>query len=137
MKVGIVLITHARIGVELIHAAEFILKEPLNFIPISVLNSDEAPYYQKQLKECLAKAEEGKGVLLLSDMFGGTPANLCLPFLKEGKVELMTGVNLPMLLKLSTLRNTLTLAELVETLKMYGQRHVSRALDILKTKNCS
>jgi len=131
MRIGVVVVTHGRIAEELIKATETIVKEPLHIAPVSVLQSDDTAHYQKLVGEAIEKVNQGGGVLLLSDMFGGTPSNLCLPFLKKGEVELVTGVNLPMLLKLATLSDQLNLSDAVQFIKEYGQRNITWANELL------
>ena len=79
----------------------------------------------------LAAADQGDGVLILTDMFGGTPSNISLSFLKDHEVEVVTGVNLPMLIKLATLSDHKPLVELAPFIKNYGQRNISVASQIL------
>jgi len=131
MRNGVVVVTHGRIAEELIKATETIVKESLRIAPVSVLQSDDTVRYQKLVGEAIEKVNQGGGVLLLSDMFGGTPSNLCLPFLKKGEVELVTGVNLPMLLKLATLSDQLNLSDAVQFIKEYGQRNITWANEVL------
>jgi len=78
--------------------------------------------------------DNGEGVLIITDMFGGTPSNLSLSFLEEGKVEVLTGVNLPMLIKLSTYREDKTLNELAMQLKSFGQKNINLASEIMNKK---
>src|SRR5262245_15910344 len=132
MKIGVVIVTHGRIAEELIRATETIVKEKVLMVPVSVLQSDETGHYQKQIELALERVDQGAGILLLSDMFGGTPSNLCHPFLKKGKIELVTGVNLPMLLKLATLSEDLPLSEAVQFIKEYGQRNITWATEVLE-----
>lgn len=131
MKIGIIVITHGQIAEELVKATETIIKEKSGVYPISVLQSD-IPHYKKILEETILKASQGKGILLLSDMFGGTPSNLCLSFLKKGEIELVTGVNLPMLVKLTTLSEDLNVSQVAQFILEYGQRHITQATKILE-----
>ena len=131
MKIGVVVVTHGRIAEELIKATETIVKERLRMAPVSVLQSDDTVRYQKLVGEAIEKVNQGGGVLLLSDMFGGTPSNLCLPFFRKGEIELVTGVNLPMLLKLATLSDQLEISEAVQFIKEYGQRNITWANEVL------
>ena len=88
-------------------------------------------HQQDGLAKELEAADEGRGVLVLTDMFGGTPSNISLSFMKEHRVEVLTGVNLPMLIKLATLRDEKPLDELATFIKSYGQRNISVASEIL------
>jgi PTS system mannose-specific IIA component len=83
----------------------------------------------------LKAADTGRGVLILTDMFGGTPSNISLSFMKEQRVEVVTGLNLPMLIKLATMRDEPPLEELAGFIKSYGQRNISVASEILPEEN--
>jgi len=90
---------------------------------------------KKEISSAIKKLDHGKGVLILTDLFGGTPSNVSLSFLKEGKVEVVTGVNLPMLLKLTDdIRTSMTLQEFACVIKDYGKKNISVASEILKKK---
>jgi PTS system mannose-specific IIA component len=132
MKIGVVIITHSKIGEELIRATEAIVKEKLRIVSVSVLQSEKTDHYRKLIDEAIGRVDQGAGVLLLSDMFGGTPSNLCFPFLKKGKIELVTGVNLPMLLKLATLSEELNISEVVQFIIEYGQRNITWGTQVLE-----
>lgn len=132
MKFGVVVITHGRIAEELVRATEAIVKEKIRVVPVNVLQSDEVARYQELIRQAILRVDQGSGVLLLSDMFGGTPSNLCHSFLKKGKIELVTGVNLPMLLKLATLSDDLDISQAVSFIKEYGQRNITWATEVLE-----
>jgi PTS system mannose-specific IIA component len=100
--------------------------------PISIDPSDPIEEVEKRIKKGIKKVDAGKGVLILTDMFGGTPSNISLSFQEKGKVEIVTGVNLPMLIKLSTLREEQTLDELASFIKSYGQKNIHLASEILE-----
>ncbi|MDY6861560.1 MAG: PTS fructose transporter subunit IIA, partial [Thermodesulfobacteriota bacterium] len=92
---------------------------------------------REQVGEAIKKIDHGQGVLILTDMFGGTPSNICLSFLEEGKVEVLTGVNLPMLIKLSGNRDKKKLGELAAFMMQYGRKNITLASEILKMKKTS
>jgi PTS system mannose-specific IIA component len=89
---------------------------------------------KKEIQNAIKKLDHGKGVLILTDLFGGTPSNISLSFMKEGKVEVVTGVNLPMLLKLSDVNEAITLNEFATFIKDYGKKNISLASEILSKK---
>ena len=93
--------------------------------------SQGAEEMRRAIADALAKVDQGEGVLVLTDMFGGTPSNIALSFLKERRVEVVTGMNLPMLIKLATLSEEKPLEELAVFIKSYGQRNISVAREIL------
>jgi PTS system mannose-specific IIA component len=128
--IGIVLAAHQDLGPALLRAAEGILG-PIEGVLALSLNYEEDPAEaRKGLEEALQKLGGGDGILILTDMFGGTPTNMALPFLDEGKVEVLTGVNLPMLLKAHSARPGATLKGLAAELKEYGARNIVLASEI-------
>jgi len=88
----------------------------------------------KEITAAIKKLDQGQGVLILTDLFGGTPSNLSLSLLKAGKVEVVTGVNLPMLLKLTDIRETMNLHDFANHIKDYGRKNIYLASEILKKK---
>ncbi|WP_231038776.1 PTS sugar transporter subunit IIA [Nitratidesulfovibrio oxamicus] len=98
-RIGVILVTHADYGAALLRAAEFILGPVQDCASISVDVSLEVDETVKRLNEAVKRLDTGRGVMILTDMFGGTPTNLSLALLGKGNVEVLTGVNLPMLLK--------------------------------------
>lgn len=131
--VGIVIATHARLGAALIEAAEFILGGPFEYIDfISIDLKEDAEGLRKKIAQGIKKVNNGEGILILTDMFGGTPSNLSLSFLEEGKIEVITGVNLPILIRSLNKREGKTLQELSQEVYNYGQKSISLASSILK-----
>ena len=132
--IGVLITTHGNLGNELIKAAELI-KGPLNdILPVSIDQTKDAEEIKKEIGNAIKKLDKGRGVLILTDLFGGTPSNISLSFMKEGKVEVLTGVNLPMLLKLSELKEDMNLREFACFIKEYGQKNISLASEILSKK---
>jgi PTS system mannose-specific IIA component len=129
--IGVLIITHGNLGGELILAAEMIKGKFTGVIPISVDSEKGVEDIKKEITSAIKKVDKGEGVLILTDLFGGTPSNIALSFLKEGKIEVVTGVNLPMLLKLE-IRKEKSLNELAYFLKDYGRKNISLASEILK-----
>ena len=131
--VGVLIITHGNLGCELIQAAELIKGRMNGVLAISVDPTKGVEELKKEITSSIKKVNKGKGVLILTDLFGGTPSNLSLSFLKEGKLEVVTGVNLPMLLKLPDVREK-DLTEFAYLIKDYGRRNISLASEILNKK---
>jgi len=131
--VGIVIATHARLGAALIEAVEFILEGPFEYLDfVSIDLKEDAEGLRKKIAQGIKKVNNGEGVLILTDMFGGTPSNLSLSFLEEGKIEVITGVNLPILIRSLNKREGKTLQELSQEVYNYGQKSISLASSILK-----
>jgi len=132
--IGVLITTHGNLGNELIKAAQLI-KGPLNdILHVSIDQTKDVEELKKEIGNAIKKLDKGRGVLILTDLFGGTPSNISLSFMKEGKVEVLTGVNLPMLLKLSELKEDMTLRESACFIKEYGQKNISLASEILSKK---
>jgi PTS system mannose-specific IIA component len=131
MKVGVVIVTHYRLGEEFLQALRLILPDAPVFHTVSIDPNQPVEEMRRSIAEKLAAAEVGEGVLVLTDMFGGTPSNMSLSFLDEHHVEVVTGVNLPMLIKLATLTEEKPLEELAAFIKDYGQRNISVASELL------
>jgi len=131
--IGIVIVTHSQLGDALIEAAEFIIgKKPEATIAVSIDLNENAEKLRGKIDKALKKVRQAEGVLILTDMFGGTPSNLSYSFLEEGKVEVISGVNLPILIKATSSRKEKELSELAVTLEAFGKRSISLASGILK-----
>lgn len=128
--IGVVVATHGKLAEEMIRTAEGVVGHLEQVIPVSIVAT--APDVRAELKAAIQRADQGDGVLLLTDLLGGTPTNLCVSFLAERGVEVVTGVNLPMLLKLGALRATgKPIGQVAHDLAEAGQRaigHVSESL---------
>lgn len=129
--IGLVIITHARLGRELVNAAEFILGRIDQVETVAVENAQDPDRLINALKTAINRVDDGDGVLVLTDMFGGTPNNISLALFEEGRVDVATGVNLPMVIKAATSRDGKTLAELGRMVVEAGQGSISVAGEIL------
>ena len=131
--IGIVIVTHSQLGEALIEAAAFILgREPEATVAVSVDLKENAEKLRRQIEKAIKQVRQEKGVLVLTDMFGGTPSNLSYSFLDEGKVEVISGVNLPILIKADSARKEKELSVLAVALEAFGKRSISLASGILK-----
>ncbi len=130
---GILIVTHAELGATLIDTLEFILgKSHDNLLSISINIKEDPDDLRKKIKQGIEKVRSDKGVIILTDMFGGTPSNLSYSFLEEGQVEVISGVNLPILMKAVTSRDKMDMDKLTAALVEHGKRSISLASDILK-----
>lgn len=132
--VGVLITTHGNLGKELIRAAELIRGSLKGIVHISVDQIKGVEDLKKEISNAIKKLDQGQGVLILTDLFGGTPSNISLSFMKEGKVEVITGVNLPMLLKLPDIGENMSLREFAQQIKEYGIKNISLASEILRKK---
>jgi len=131
--IGITIVTHRQLGDALIDAAGFILGDkPDAVVSVSIDINEKVDALQSDVAKAIKKVQQDEGVLVLTDMFGGTPSNLSYSFLEEGKVEVISGVNLPILIKAVGARNKMALTDLAVHLEAYGKKSISMASSILK-----
>jgi PTS system mannose-specific IIA component len=129
--VGALVVTHGQLGQELVSAAQAIVGEISYIAAVSIGWNDDVDESKKKIEQAVAEVDQGKGVIILTDMFGGTPSNLSLPLLKRNEVDIVTGVNLPMVIKVANQPGTESLSELVTKVKKQGQSHISIASELL------
>ena len=131
--IGVVIVGHCNLAEELLSVVKLIAGEVENFTAVSFDLQKPPDDSLKKVSDAVKKVDDGDGVLILTDMFGGTPSNLSLSFLEAGRVEVLTGVNLPILIRLITLReNGHKLKALAKDLKSYGRKNICIASEILK-----
>ncbi|MDM8552843.1 PTS fructose transporter subunit IIA [Desulfobacterales bacterium HSG2] len=131
--IGILIVTHAQLGEAFIDASEFILgRRPETTASVSIDISENADRLRKKIAEGIKEVRQKEGVLILTDMFGGTPSNLSYSFLEEGRVEVISGVNLPILIKAVNSRKKMELVKLAECLEAEGKKSITLASGILK-----
>ncbi|HNT57111.1 MAG TPA: hypothetical protein PL090_05030 [Syntrophales bacterium] len=132
--IGTLVITHGNLADELIRATVMIKGEQKGILAVSVDAKKGLNEIKKEITGALKKVDQGAGVLILTDLFGGTPSNISLSFLQDKKIEVVTGVNLPMLLKLSDLQEEKDLYRFAETVRNYGIKNIYMASEILNRK---
>ena len=133
--VGVVIVTHCHLAEELIAAAQLVVGEDLKqFQPVSIDPKEGSEEIRSKIISAIRKVDEGQGILILTVMYGGTPSNISLSFLEEKKIEVITGVNLPMLLKLATYQDDRDLESLAVFITDYGQRNINLASEVLKKR---
>jgi PTS system mannose-specific IIA component len=133
--IGVIVVTHCHLSEELIAAARLVVGEELKqFEAVSIAPSEGSEEIRKKIVTAIRRVDIGQGVLILTDMYGGTPSNISLSFLEEKKVEVITGVNLPMLLKLATYETDMDLETLAVFITDYGQRNINLASEVLKKR---
>jgi PTS system mannose-specific IIA component len=131
MSIGVVIVTHYRLGAEFLQALRLIVPDCPDFGSVAVDPGQSVKQIREAISIALRERDTGDGVLILTDMFGGTPSNMSLSFLDEHQVEVVTGLNLPMLIKLATLTEEKSLEELARFVKEYGRRNISVASQLL------
>ena len=128
---GVLIVTHYRLAEEFLQAVQLIVGELPHFRAIGLDPSTAPEDMRRRIEAELKQIDGSKGVLMLVDMFGGTPSNLCLSFLDEGRVEVVTGLNLPMLVKVARVDDASSLAEVAQVARDYGHRNISIASEVL------
>ena len=133
--IGVVVVTHCHLAQELIAAAQLVVGEELKqFEAVSIDPSEDSEGIRDKIIAAIRRVDGGQGILILTDMYGGTPSNISLSFLEEKRIEVITGVNLPMLLKLATYHNSMGLESLAAFITDYGQRNINLASEVLKKR---
>jgi PTS system mannose-specific IIA component len=130
--IGVVVVTHGQLATELVNAAETIVGDLPRFAAVSIGWHDTVELAREEIAQAVARVDSGTGVIVLTDMFGGTPSNLAITFLAEGRVEVITGVNLPMLLKLAGTREVADLRDLARQIREDGRTGIWVASDLLR-----
>ena len=129
--IGLLIVTHSNLGREIIKATEFIVGRVEATDTVSITDTSDSEGIHKRIQKKVEALDRGQGVLILTDMFGGTPSNISLSFLKEGQVEVLTGVNLPMVLAIARNRSEQTLNEVAKTAEEAGKTSISLASKLL------
>ncbi len=129
--IGLVLVTHGRLAIEFIHAVEHVVGKQQNLEAVCIGPDDKLDARRKDIEQAVARADSGEGVIILTDMFGGTPSNLAISLLEEGKVEVVAGLNLPMLVKLCRVRKDCNLHKAATAAQDAGRKYINIASQIL------
>ena len=129
--IGVVVVTHGQLATELVNAAEMIVGDLPQFTAVSIGWHDDVNDAREDIAQAIERVRGEEGVLLLTDMFGGTPSNLGMTFIETGRLEVITGVNLPMLIKLANLRESSNLTDVARQLRDDGRNAIWVASDFL------
>jgi len=133
--IGLLIVTHGDLAREFIAATEHVVGPLEHCDAICIGADDDLEDRRNDIRDCIQTLDTGKGVLILTDMFGGTPSNLAISQMTPGKVEVLAGINLPMMIKLAESRQSLPLDELAEAGETAGQRYIARASKVLEGAN--
>ncbi|HSE77415.1 MAG TPA: PTS sugar transporter subunit IIA [Alphaproteobacteria bacterium] len=129
--IGMVLVTHGRLAAEFIAALEHVVGPQRNIVAVCIGADDDMELRRKEIIDAVARVDDGAGVVVLTDMFGGTPSNLAISIIDKAKVEVIAGVNLPMLIKLTSVRNSERLGEAVNSAREAGRKYINVASQLL------
>ena len=130
--IGIVVVTHGQLATELVNAAEMIVGDLPRFAAVSIGWHEDTSDAREEIAQAIARVQQGQGVLIMTDMFDGTPSNLAMTFLGQNDVEVITGVNLPMLIKLAGLSEQPSLLEVAREMREHGRNTIWVASDLLR-----
>lgn len=132
--IGIVIVAHGQLSDVLVETATTIItKKPDSIVSVSIDLAEPVDKLRKKISTSIKSVDSNKGILILTDMFGGTPSNLSYTFLEEGRIEVISGVNLPVLLKAINIREKdMDLQQMAKTIETYGKKSISLASSILK-----
>ena len=131
-KVGGVIVSHGQVATELFAAAETVVGDLSHVVAVSIGWHDDVEAARNEIERAIKNVSQGRGVILLTDMFGGTPTNISAMFLKDGEVEIVTGVNLPMVIKLASNAKEVSLAELAQEIEDQGKQAIYRTSALLE-----
>jgi PTS system mannose-specific IIA component len=129
--IGVVVVTHGQLATELVNAAETIVGDLPHFAAVSIGWHEDVQDAREAIAAAIGRVRQPSGVLIATDMFGGTPSNLGITFLEEDKVEIVTGVNLPMLIKAASLKDAASLIDVARSLREHGKNAIWVASDLL------
>ena len=129
--IGLVIVTHGKLAEELRRATEHVVGAQAQMATVCIGPDDDMEARREDIRTAIAQVTSDAGAILLTDMFGGTPSNLAISLLKDGETEVIAGVNLPMLIKLSEARRTLSLREASETARDAGRKYIAIASRVL------
>ena len=129
--IGVVIVTHGRLAAEFIAALEHVVGPQRDIAAICIGPDDDMEQRRQDILQSVRAVDTGEGVVLLTDMFGGTPSNLAISVMDRPKIEVIAGINLPMLIKLASLRSTETLADAVRGAQEAGRKYINVASQLL------
>jgi len=133
--IGIVVVCHGRLADEFVAALEHIVGPQQNVAAVCIGADDDMELRRRDILDSVAKVDEGDGVAVLTDMFGGTPSNLALSVMGQANVEVVAGVNLPMLIRLASIRNNCSLLDAVASAQDAGRKYINVASNLLTERN--
>jgi PTS system mannose-specific IIA component len=131
MMIGLILVTHGRLAEEFVAALEHVVGKQRKVAAISIGPEDDMERRRADILAAVDRVDDGDGVMLMTDMFGGTPSNLAISVMSEAKVEVIAGVNLPMLIKFASVRESEPLAEAVASVQEAGRKYINVASSLL------
>ena len=129
--IGLVLVTHGRLAEEFVVAMEHVVGQQERIESICIGPEDDMESRRADIAEAIKNVDEGRGVIVLSDLFGGTPSNLAISLMEAGRIEVIAGINLPMLIRLGSARKTMKVTEAVAAARDAGRKYITIASEVL------
>jgi mannose PTS system EIIA component len=133
--IGLLIVTHLNIGHEFIKALSYILGPQDHLEALSIDDQHSSEIYLQSMRETIKRLNQGKGVIIMTDMFGGSPSNLAFSFLKASEIEVIAGVNLPLLIKICEIRTTKSLNEVIPEAVETAKKHIQVGSLLLQSKS--
>ncbi|ESZ22630.1 MULTISPECIES: PTS sugar transporter subunit IIA [Mesorhizobium] len=132
--IGLVLVTHGQLAAEFRHAVEHVVGPQDNFETVAIGADDDMEQRRSDIVDAVARVDTGAGVIVLTDMFGGTPSNLAISVMESGRTEVIAGMNLPMLIKLSSIRKGDNMSAALDEAQAAGRKYINVASQLLSSK---
>ena len=132
--IGLVLVTHGQLATEFRHAVEHVVGPQDNFETVAIGADDDMEQRRRDIVDAVARVDTGTGVIVLTDMFGGTPSNLAISVMESGRTEVIAGMNLPMLIKLSSIRKGDNMSAALDEAQAAGRKYINVASQLLSSK---
>jgi len=132
--IGLVLVTHGQLAAEFRHAVEHVVGPQDNFETVAIGADDDMEQRRSDIVDAVGRVDTGTGVIVLTDMFGGTPSNLAISVMESGRTEVIAGMNLPMLIKLSSIRKADNMAAALDEAQAAGRKYINVASQLLSSK---
>ena len=129
--IGLILVTHGALAVEFVYAMEHVVGRQESVATICIAPHDDMEKRRKDIADAVKKVDSGEGVIILTDLFGGTPSNLAISLMRAGEIEVIAGINLPMLIRLAGARKTMKVTEAVTAAREAGRNYITVASEFL------
>ncbi|RDC60568.1 Protein-N(pi)-phosphohistidine--sugar phosphotransferase [Alteripontixanthobacter maritimus] len=129
--IGIVLVTHGRLAAEFVHAMEHVVGAQDALETVCIGPADDMEQKRQEIADAIAEVDAGEGAILLTDLFGGTPSNLAISLMRPGTIEVIAGINLPMLIRLAGARTSMTVTDAVAAARDAGRNYITVASEFL------
>ena len=129
--IGLILVTHGALAEEFIHAMEHVVGRQPDIVAVCIGPNDDMECRRKEIAEAIRRVDSGKGVIVLTDLFGGTPSNLAISLMEAGRVEVIAGINLPMLIRLAKARSCMEVRQATAAARDAGRNYITSASEFL------